>query len=61
MVTNRSVIWSRECKDCGRYLTATEEHFYGYRCEDCESLEHARVQALKEWADQSDWDDVFGV
>lgn len=51
---------SAECKDCGRCLTATEEHFYEYRCEDCEAQEHARIQAWRAGAEDLALDERFG-
>jgi len=61
MSTNRTpTAMAARCKDCDRYLTPTEEHFYEYRCEDCEALEHARIQAWRAGAEDLELDERFG-
>ena len=48
-----------KCIDCDRYLNATEEHFYEYRCEDCEALELGRIQAWKAGGEDDELDERF--
>lgn len=43
----RNEIWAPECIDCGCYLNALEEECYGIRCEDCEGLWVARIEAWR--------------
>lgn len=52
-------IMAPECRDCGRYLTPTEEHYYGYRCEGCEGKWFARIEAWRHGADDQELDDSF--
>lgn len=51
--------WSKQCRGCDRYLSATEEHFYGDRCEDCERLEMARIEAWKKGAEDPELDERY--
>jgi hypothetical protein len=53
-------VMAPRCRDCDRYLNATEEHYYEYRCEDCEKLEMARLKAWKEGAEDLELDERYG-
>lgn len=48
-----------KCRDCGNYLTPTEEHYYGHRCEDCECAWFERIEAWRHGADDDELDEVF--
>lgn len=52
-------VMATECSDCGRYLTATEEHYYGHRCEGCERAWFERVEAFRLGGDDDELDEAF--
>lgn len=56
---HRASIMAGECCDCGAYLTPTEDHFYGYRCEGCERKWFARIEAWRHGADDDELDEQF--
>lgn len=52
-------IMAAECRDCGRYLTPTEHHYYGYRCGGCEGKWFERIEAWRHGADDDELDEQF--
>lgn len=48
-----------ECSECGKYLTPTEEHYYGHRCESCERKWFERVEAWRLGGDDDELDEAF--
>lgn len=47
------------CEDCGIRLTAEEEAYYLYRCEDCERDHHERVIAWQHGANDRYLDHLY--
>jgi len=48
------------CKDCGRLLTAMEEHYFTIKCEGCEIAEIQRIEAWRNGAEDPELDELYG-
>lgn len=53
--------WASECVDCGNYLNAIEEYYYGARCERCEQRWTARMTAWRHGGDDDELDEAFSI
>lgn len=53
------LIRTTSCRDCGKVLTMTEEHYYEYRCEGCEAAWTARLQAWRLGVNDPELDKLF--
>ena len=52
--------WATTCRDCGNYLTATEEHYYENRCNECEGRWLDRIESWRHGGEDDDLDALYG-